>query len=81
MDRTLQGRRCRTARPIRHHAGFIPRESGGTVRYAMENMGRLLVRVDLDSGRSLTVLAEDLIVEGAKMSAREQHDHGPEGRR
>ena len=46
-----------------HHAGFIPRESSGTVRYAMENIGRSLVRIDLDSGRSLILLAEDVAVD------------------
>jgi hypothetical protein len=65
MDRTLAGRRCRTVRPISHHAGFIPRASSGVVRYAMENIGRSLVRVDLDSGRSLMLLADDVIVESA----------------
>ncbi len=48
-----------------HHAGPIPRESTGMVRYAMENLGRRLVRIDLDSGRSLVLLAEDITLEVA----------------
>jgi hypothetical protein len=63
MDRSLEGRRCRTVRPIRHHAGAIPREATGLVRYAMENLGRHLVRIDLDSGQSLVLLAEDIALE------------------
>ena len=63
MDRSLEGKRCRTVRPIIHHAGAIPREAAGMVRYAMENLGRRLVRVDLDSGRSLVLLADDIALD------------------
>ncbi len=69
MDRTLQGCRCRTVRPIMHHLGLIPRASGGTVRYAMKNIGRVLVRIDLDSGQSVVMLAQDLIVDASPESA------------
>jgi hypothetical protein len=64
MDRKLVGKRCRTVRPIMHHAGAIPRESTGVVRYAMENLGRRLVHIDLDSGRSLVLLADEIAVDG-----------------
>jgi hypothetical protein len=63
MDQTLAGRRFHTVRPIMHHAGLVPRASGGTVRYAMENVGRRLVRVDLDSGAKLVLFAEDISIE------------------
>jgi hypothetical protein len=46
-----------------HHAGTIPRQATGMVRYAMENLGRRLVRIDLDSGRSLILLADDIALE------------------
>ena len=63
MDRSLEGKRCWTVKPIMHHAGAIPREATGMVRYAMENLGRRLVRIDLDSGRSLILLADDIALE------------------
>jgi hypothetical protein len=63
MDRSLEGKRCRIVRPILHHAGPIPREATGMVRSVMENLGRHLVRIDLDSGRSLILLADDIAVE------------------
>jgi hypothetical protein len=63
MDRSLEGKRCRTVKPIMHHAGAIPREATGMVRYAMENLGRRPVRIDLDSGRSLVLLADDIALE------------------
>jgi hypothetical protein len=53
-----------------HHAGPIPRESAGMVRYAMDNLGRRLVRIDLDSGRSLVFLFEDITLEAAADSPR-----------
>jgi hypothetical protein len=47
-----------------HHGGTIARESRGYVRYAMENLGRRLMRIDLDSGRSVVLLADDVAIEG-----------------
>jgi hypothetical protein len=52
-----------------HHAGAIPRESTGVVRYTMENLGRQLVHVDLDSGRSLVLLADEIAVDGERPDA------------
>jgi hypothetical protein len=46
-----------------HHAGLIPRASTGTVRREMENLGRHLLHIDLDSGRSLILLAGDVAIE------------------
>jgi hypothetical protein len=63
MDRTREGSRCRTVRPIVHHVGMIPRETTGTIRYETENIGRRLMRVDLDSGVGVMLLADDVAVE------------------
>ena len=60
MDRTLAGTRCRTVRPIAHHGGYLPRMLGGTIRYALENLGRQLINVDFDTGQSMMVLADDV---------------------
>ncbi|HZP43291.1 MAG TPA: hypothetical protein VFD84_17525 [Candidatus Binatia bacterium] len=70
MDPTLRGARCRTTRPIAHHAGWLPRELRGTVRYTTENLGRTLVCVEFDSGQSLLVLADDVSIEGVTESPR-----------
>jgi hypothetical protein len=64
MDRTLSGKRCRTVRTVAHHRGHLPRETAGTIRYALENIGRTLVFVDFDSGPSLMVLPDDIRLEG-----------------
>jgi hypothetical protein len=64
LDTTLHGTRCQTVRRIAHHSGYLPRELGGTIRYTMENLGRLLLRVDFDSGESLLVLPNDIAVDG-----------------
>ncbi len=69
LDRSLGGLRCITARPIAHHAGYLPRRVAGTIRYTTENLGRTLLHVDFDSGQSLMVLADDVIYDGG--------DHGP----
>lgn len=66
VDPKLGGSRCRTIRPISTHAGYIPRELGGTVRYTIENLGRTLVRVDFDSGQSMMVLPDDVTIDDLK---------------
>ncbi len=63
MDRSLDGKRCRTIRPVPHHAGYLPRRLEGTVRYQVENLGRTLLRVDFDSGTSVMVLPDDVAVD------------------
>ena len=65
LDRSLNGQRCRTARPIAHHGGYLPRQIEGTIRYATENIGRTLLRVDFDSGTSLMVLQDDIVLDGS----------------
>ena len=66
LDRTLNGLRCRTTRPIAHHGGYLPRQVEGTVRYATENLGRTLLHVDFDSGTSMMVLPDDVILDGSE---------------
>jgi hypothetical protein len=66
MDRTRAGSRCRTIRSIVHHVGLIPRETTGTIRYETENIGRRLMRVDLDSGLGVMLLADDVAIEAAR---------------
>lgn len=63
LDRSLDGKRCRTVRPIAHHGGYLPRQIEGTVRYTTDNVGRTLLRVDFDSGTSLMVLADDVALD------------------
>ena len=63
MDRTLTGTRCWTVRPIAHHGGYLPRRLGGTIRYGLENIGRTLLNVDFDSGQSLMVLVDDVMLD------------------
>lgn len=65
LDRSLDGMRCRTVRPIAHHGGYLPRLIEGTVRYTTENIGRTLLRVDFDSGASMMVLPDDVSLEAA----------------
>jgi hypothetical protein len=65
IDRSLDGQRCRTTRPIAHHGGYLPQKLEGTIRYATENIGRTLLRVDFDTGTSLMVLTDDVVVDGA----------------
>ncbi len=60
MDRTLGGKRCTTVRIVAHHRGTLPRQTTGTIRYAVENIGRTLLCVDFDSGASLMVLPDDI---------------------
>ena len=61
LDRSLAGTRCQTTRPIAHHGGLLPRMLGGTIRYALENIGRTLLYVDFDSGQSVMVLPNDVV--------------------
>jgi len=63
LDRSLGGIRCLTVRRIAHHGGYLPGKLGGTIRYTTENLGRTLMRVDFDSGESLMVLPDDVILD------------------
>ena len=68
MDTSMTGRRCRTRRSIPHHRGHLPRAIEGTVQYAVENIGRTLIRVDFDNGPSLMVLENDIELETDRIS-------------
>ena len=70
MDRTLEGTRCRTVRPIAHHGGYLPRMLGGTIRYAVENLGRQLINVTFDTGQSMMVLPDDVAYDDAAAATR-----------
>jgi len=63
LDRSLGGFRCLTARPIAHHGGYLPGKLAGTIRSTTENLGRTLVHVDFDSGESLMVLPDDVVLD------------------
>ena len=63
LDRTLSGTRCWTVRPILHHGGYLPRRLAGTVRYAVENLDRRLLNVDFDSGQSMMVFVDDVVID------------------
>jgi hypothetical protein len=66
IDESLGGTRCRTIRRIAHHGGYLPRSIEGTIRYAIDNVGRTLLRVDFDSGQSMMVLPEDVRLENGE---------------
>ena len=63
INRSLGGKRCRTTRRIAHHGGYLPRALEGTICYETQNLGRTLVRVEFDSGVSMMVLPDDIIVD------------------
>lgn len=65
MNQSVGGKRFRTVRPVMHHGGLVPRESAGTIRYALENIGRTLLHVDLDSGTSMMLLPDDVAVDSS----------------
>jgi hypothetical protein len=65
IDRSLGGIRCLTARRILHHGGYLPGNLAGTIRYTTENLGRTLVRVDFDSGQSLMMLPDDVVLQSS----------------
>lgn len=64
-DRTLiyrmfTGSRCRIVRAVPYPGGSIGRNTLGTIRYGMENLGRSLLLVDWDCGKSTMVFPEDI---------------------
>jgi hypothetical protein len=66
LDRTLDGTRCRTVRRIAHHRGYLPPAVEGTIRYAVENLGRTLLCVDFEFRRAVMLLADDVSVDYAE---------------
>jgi hypothetical protein len=45
---------------VHHPSGAVHRFTLGTIRYAMENLGRDLVMVDWDTGRATVVFPNDI---------------------
>jgi hypothetical protein len=63
IDRTHTGVRCHTCSLIRTVKGDLPRHSSGTVLYAMENLGRLLILVDWDKGFVVPVFPAEITLQ------------------
>ena len=72
LDRSLFGTRCRTVRPIADRGGYLASRVEGTIRYATENVGRTLLRVDFDSGASRIVLWDDVEIDSPAARAGSQ---------
>ena len=62
MDRSRYGARCRTLRHLNTLEGILPRDTHGTLRYEMDNLGRRLVFVDWDNGMSPPVFPHEIEV-------------------
>jgi len=57
---TITGLRCRASRPITHPRGILRRAAEGTVLSSRENMGRMLITVDFDSGEKLVLFPHEV---------------------
>ena len=65
INRIFSGTRCRVIRQVHYPGGAVHRFTLGTIRYAMENLGRDLVLVDWDTGQATVVFPNDIeLVEG-----------------
>jgi hypothetical protein len=60
IDRIFSGTRCRVTRHVHYPGGALDRHTHGTIRYAMENLGRELVLVDWDTGKASLVFPEEI---------------------
>lgn len=60
MDRSRSGWRCRTMRYLNTVEGALLRNSGGVIRYEVENLGRHLVFVNWDNGMSVSVFPHEI---------------------
>ena len=70
INRVYTGIRCRVVRIVHHPGGPIDRDTEGTIRYAMENLGRELVVVDWDTGKATVVFPDDIeLVESAAVAS------------
>ncbi len=63
IDRTQTGARCYTVRFIRTVKGDLSRGSYGTVLHAMENLGRRLILVHWDTGITVPVFPDEIVLE------------------
>ena len=64
IDRTQAGTRCYTVRFVRTLKGDLRRGSCGTVLYEIENLGRRLVLVHWDTGITVPVFPDEIVLEG-----------------
>ena len=60
INRIFSGSRCRVIRQVHYPGGAVHRFTLGTIRYAMENLGRELVMVDWDTGQATVVFPRDI---------------------
>jgi len=58
----MAGKRLRTGKPLNSVSGFVERLAEGRIRYANENLGRLLLVVDWDRGGSSVVFPEEVSI-------------------
>jgi hypothetical protein len=56
------GRRCRTLRNVLTAKGIVPRDTRGTLRYEINDLGRHLVFADWDNGMSVPVPPHEIAV-------------------
>jgi len=62
IDRTRAGMRCRAIRFVRTVEGDLAKDAYGTIRYEIENLGRLLVLVEWDRGFTVPVFPHEIAV-------------------
>ena len=69
INRIFSGTRCRVMRQVHYPGGAVHRFTLGTIRYAMENLGRELVMVDWDTGQATVVFPTDIELVASEQSA------------
>lgn len=62
IDRSHAGLRCRTRRLVYTAQDVLPRHSYGTIRYEVDNLDRMLVFVDWDTGAEILVFPSEIDV-------------------
>jgi hypothetical protein len=63
VDRTHAGMRCHTRLLLRTVKGILPRQSPGTVMYEMDNLGRHLIVVSWDTGITVPVFPDEIVLQ------------------
>ena len=69
INRIFSGGRCQVIRHVQYPGGVVDRLTHGTIRYGLENLGRELVLVDWDTGRTSMVFPEDIVLVHGESSA------------
>lgn len=59
-QKKLAGKRCRSIHHIVTHEGTLRRDTYGTIRHAMDNLGRQLVFVSWDTGFNAYVFPAEI---------------------